>query len=121
MLNTAADRLHGDECLIYGDSDHIGIEKRGDFQDCEAEFRIAMKPGQLRVLPETPDCRILGLIETAIAHFRTKLEHPVRIIKCQFGFRKVVYRGIRKNEPQLKLLFALANLWFVRGRIPKLA
>jgi IS5 family transposase len=31
--NTAADRLHGDERLIYGDAGHIGIEKRDDFQD----------------------------------------------------------------------------------------
>jgi hypothetical protein len=28
------------------------------------------------------------------------------------------YRGIRKNDLKLKLLFALANLWMVRERIP---
>ena len=125
-LNTAAERLHGDERLIYGDAGHIGnrcgeavgYEKRNDFQDCEAEFRIAMKPGQRRVLPETPEGRLLDLIETAKAHFRAKVEHPFRIIKCQFGFRKVFYRGIRKNDLKLKLLFALANLWMVRERIP---
>ena len=117
-LNTAADRLHGDERLIYGDAGHIGIEKRGDFQDCEAEFRIAMKPGQRRVLSESSEGRLLDLIETAKAHFRAKVEHPFRIIKCQFGFRKVFYRGIRKNDLKLKLLFALANLWMVRERIP---
>jgi len=80
-LNTAADRLHGDERLIYGDAAHIGIEKRNDFQACEAEFRIAMKPGQRRVLPETPEGRLLDLFETAKAHFRAKVEHPFRIIK----------------------------------------
>jgi transposase, IS5 family len=125
-LNTAAERLHGDESLIYGVASgfceavagHIGIEKRNDFQDCEAELRIAMKPGQRRVLPETPEGRLLDLIETAKAHFRAKVEHPFRIIKCQFGFRKVFYRGIRKNDLKLKLLFALANLWMVRERIP---
>ena len=52
-LNIAAGRLHGDERLIYGDAGHngnrcaeaVGYEKRDDFQNCEAEFRIAMKPG----------------------------------------------------------------------------
>jgi IS5 family transposase len=117
-LNTAAGRLHGNERLIYGDAGHIGIEKRDDFQDCQAEFRIAMKPGQRRVLPETPEGRLLDLIETAKAHFRAKVEHPFRVIKCQFGFRKVFYRGIRKNDLKLKLLCALANLWMVRERIP---
>ncbi len=94
-LNTAAERLHGDERLINGDAGHIGNrcaeavgnEKRNDFQNCEAEFRIAMKPGQRRVLPGTPEGRLLDLIETAKAHFRAKVEHPFRIIKCQFGFR----------------------------------
>jgi IS5 family transposase len=120
-LNTAAVRLHGDERLIYGDAGHIGIEKRDDFRDCQVGFRIAMKPGQRMVLPDTPDGRLLDLIEMAKAHFRDKVEHPFRIIKCQFGFRKVFYRGIRKSDLKLKLLFALANLWMVRERIPDAA
>ena len=117
-LNTAPARLHGDERLIYGGIGHIGIDKGDDFQDYQADFRITMKPGQRRVLPDTPDGRLLGVIETAKAHFRSKVEHPFRIIKCQFGFRKVFYRGIRKNDLKLKLLFAMANLWMVRERIP---
>jgi len=117
-LNTAADRVHGEERVIYGDAGHIGIKKREAFKDCEAEMRIAMKPGQRRVLPDTPERKLLDLIETAKAHFRAKVEHPFRIIKCQFGFRKVFYRGIRKNDLKLKMLFALANLWIVRERCP---
>jgi IS5 family transposase len=65
-----------------------------------------------------PASRSISRIETAKAHFRAKVEHPLRIIKCQFGFRKVFYRGIRKNDLKLKLLLALANLWMVRVRIP---
>ena len=64
-LNTAADRVHGEERVIYGDSGHIGIEKREAFKDCEAEMRIAMKPGQRRVLPDTPEGRLLDLMEAA--------------------------------------------------------
>ena len=120
-LNTAADRLHGEERLIYGDAGHIGIEKRKVFLDCDAEFRVAMKPGQRRVLPETAEGRLLDLVETAKAHFRAKVEHPFRIVKCQFGFKKAYYRGIDKNDLKLKLLFTLVNLWMVRRRIPDLA
>ena len=120
-LNTAADRVHGEERVIYGDAGHIGIEKRDAIKDCEAEMCIAVKPGQRRVLPDTPEGRLLNLIETAKAHFRAKVEHPFRIIKCQFGFRKVYYRGIIKNDLKLKMLFALANLWFVRKRCPCIA
>ena len=120
-LNTAADRVHGEERVIYGDSGHIGIEKREEFKDCDAEMRIAMKPGQRRVLADTPEGRLLDLMEAAKAHIRAKVEHPFRIIKCQFGFRKVFYRGIRKNNLKLTMLFALANLWMVRERCPSTA
>lgn len=117
-LNTAAGRVHGEEWVIYGDSGHIGIEKRDGFKDCGAQMRIAMKPGQRRVLADTPEGRLLDLVESAKAHLRAKVEHPLRIIKCQFGFRKVFYRGIKKNDLKLKMLFALANLWMVRERCP---
>ena len=120
-LNTAADRVHGEERVIYGDSGHIGIEKREAFKDCETEMRIAMKPEQRRVLPDTPEGRLLDLMEAAKAHVRAKVEHPFRIIKCQFGFRKVFYRGIRKNNLKLTMLFALANLWMMRERCPSTA
>ncbi|NQV09820.1 MAG: IS5 family transposase [Cyanobacteria bacterium] len=113
-LNTAADCIHGEERVIYGDAGHIGIEKRDAFKDCAAEMRIAMKPGQSRVLPDNAAGRLLDLIEQAKAHFRAKVEHPFRIIKCQFGFGKVYYRGIPKNDLKLKMLFAMANLWIMR-------
>jgi IS5 family transposase len=43
-LNSAADRIHGKDRVIYGDAGHIGMEKRDAFKDCKAEMRIAMKP-----------------------------------------------------------------------------
>ena len=113
-LNTAAERVHGEERVIYGDSGHIGIEKRDAFKDCGAQMRIAMKPGQRRVLPDNPEGRLLDLVESAKAHVRAKVEHPFRIIKWQFGFRKLYYRGTKKNDLKLKMLFALANLWMTR-------
>ena len=78
----------------------IGIEKHGEVQGCQAEFRTAMKPGQRRIRPETPEGRLLNLIETAKVHLRAKVVHPFRIINYQFGFRKVFYRGIRLPSPE---------------------
>jgi IS5 family transposase len=45
------------------------------------------------------------------------VEHPFRVIKRQFGFAKVRYRGLKKNTLQLKTLFALSNLWMVRHKL----
>jgi len=60
----------------------------------------------------------MDLIEAAKAHFRAKVEHPFRVIKCQFGLRKLFCRGIRKNDLKLKLLCALVSLWMAQERIP---
>jgi IS5 family transposase len=41
-------------------------------------------------------------------------EHPFRVIKRQFGYTKVRYRGLAKNSAQVLTLFALSNLWMTR-------
>ena len=45
------------------------------------------------------------------------MEHPFRVIRRQFGFVKVRYRGMKKNTAQLKTLFALSNLWMARNKL----
>jgi hypothetical protein len=35
-----------------------------------------------------PEGRVDGLIESVKAHFRAKVEHPIRVIKQPFGFKK---------------------------------
>ncbi len=52
---------------MYADSGYQGIGKRPEMADKEIEFRVAMRPGKRRVLPETPDGRRLDLIEAALA------------------------------------------------------
>ena len=42
---------------------------------------------------------------------RSKVEHGFRVIKCVFGWRKVRYRGLKKNETCFVTLFAFANLY----------
>ncbi|EMQ2879043.1 IS5/IS1182 family transposase, partial [Vibrio navarrensis] len=42
-----------------------------------------------------------------------KVEHPFRVIKCQFGFIKARYKGLMKNDSQLAMLFTLANVFKV--------
>jgi len=56
-------------------------------------------------------------LEKIKAGVHAKVEHPFRVIKCQFGYRKTRYRGLAKNTSQLLVLFGLSNLWMVRKRI----
>ena len=48
---------------------------------------------------------------------RAKVEHIFRVLKCQFGYRKVRYRGITKDGAQVFSLLALANLYLARRRL----
>ena len=41
------------------------------------------------------------------------------MIKQQFGYAKVRYRGLKKNTARLTMLFALSNLWMVRRTLLK--
>ena len=45
---------------------------------------------------------------------RARVAHVFRIIKCQFGYRKVRYKGLAKNRAQVMSLVALANLYLLR-------
>lgn len=56
-------------------------------------------------------------MERTKARIRAKVEHPFRVLKCQFGFTKVRYKGLAKNTANLATLFALVNLWLARKRI----
>ncbi len=56
-------------------------------------------------------------IEYCKAQTRAKVEHPFRVIKRQFGYVKVRFRGLMKNTAQLTTLFALSNLWVVRKQL----
>lgn len=42
-----------------------------------------------------------------------KVEHIFRVIKCQFGYRKTRYRGLKKNGNRLYAMFACANLYLL--------
>ena len=77
-----------------------------------------MRPGKRRALDKsTPWGRLLDKLEQLKASIRAKVEHPFRVIKCQFGFVKVEYRGLAKNTANLMTLFALSNLWMARRRL----
>ena len=75
-----------------------------------------MRPGKRKELDKenTPIDALLDQVEKIKARIRAKVEHPFGVIKRQFGYTKVRYRGLKKNTLQLKTLFALSNLWMVR-------
>ena len=78
-----------------------------------------MRPGKRRALDKEnkPIDALIEQVEKIKASIRAKVEHPFRVIKRQFGYTKVRYRGLMKNTLQLTTLFALSNLWMVRHQL----
>jgi len=116
-LTPAAELLHGEEKVVYADAGYQGIAKRPEMVGRTTDFRVAMRPGKRRVLPDTPEGRLADLVETAKAHIRSKGEHPFRVIKQQFGFQKTRLRGLAKNRCKINVLAALSNLFQARYQL----
>ena len=109
--------LHGDETDAFGDAGYQGAHKRADAQP-GVDWHVAMRPGKRRALDKSqPIGAMTDEVERIKASIRAKVEHPFRVIKRQFAFVKVRYRGLMKNTAQLTTLFALSNLWMVRGKL----
>ena len=113
-LNQLHNLLHGEEEFISGDAGYQGAEKREELKEKDVEWLIAARPGKVRALKKHPRKNKTAInIEYLKASIRAKVEHPFRIIKCQFGFLKARYKGLMKNDSQLAMLFTLANLFKV--------
>jgi IS5 family transposase len=109
--------LHGDETDAFGDAGYQGAHKRPDAR-VDVNWHIAMRPGKRAALDKTQAVdALIDKVEKIKASIRAKVEHPFRVIKRQFGFVKVRYRGLAKNAAQLKTLFALSNLWMARKKL----
>jgi len=52
-----------------------------------------------------------------ISQVRAKVEHCFRVLKCQFGYNKVRYKGQNKNRVQMLSLFTLVNFYTQREKL----
>lgn len=110
--------VHGKEADVFGDAGYQGIDKREEVQKLKVRWHVALRPGKRRALDKnTALGKLVDELERVKARIRARAEHPFRVIKRQFGHLKVRYRGLMKNTQQLHTLFALSNLWMMRGRL----
>ena len=109
--------LHGQETDVFADAGYQGVDKRPDARP-GVRWHVAMRPGLRRALDkDKPVDGLIDQFERTKARIRAKVEHPFRVLKQQFGYVKVRYRGLKKNTAQIVTLFALSNLWMVRYKL----
>jgi len=106
--------LHGDEDVVLGDRAYTRNDRNLEAERGEGEpvWAFPFKRKKDRELTEDQ-----AVLNRMLAPLRAAVEHPFRIVKRQFGHTKARYRGLSKNGQQICLLFALANLYHVRGEL----
>ncbi len=106
--------IREDDEVVYGDSGYSGAEKREEIRNdshlSKIEFRTNKRPTSIKVSNCYKGINWEKQIENRKSSTRCKVEHPFLIVKKQFGYAKVTYRGIAKNMNRFHILFASANL-----------
>lgn len=93
-VTQAAALLHGGEQDAWGDAGYQGVDKRQEMQGSQVKWHVAMRPGKRRALdPRRKLHELLDKAERLKASVQAKVRHPFRVIKQQFGYAKVRYRG----------------------------
>jgi len=101
--------LHGKERCVWGDSAYQGqgevirrhAPKARDLTNRRCRYRVEVDEVQKRK-------------NRRKSSVRAKVEHAFLILKRVFGFNKVRYRGIAKNQERLHVACALVNLFMLR-------
>lgn len=113
-VTQASKLIRDDDEVVYGDAGYRGVEKREEIRTdparAEIDYRINERAGKVNRLPEGLAREVEKEREGRKSSIRSKVEHPFRIVKVLFGYRKAVYRGIAKNLNRLHVLFGSANL-----------
>jgi IS5 family transposase len=107
--------LQGDERKVWGDAAYQGRARR-----CEPRPHAHgndLPPGRYE--------RIVNRLQLrknrTKAQVRSKVEHMFRVMKRQFAFDRVRYRGLAKNANSTFACFAVVNLYLSRKRLFPLA
>jgi IS5 family transposase len=107
--------LHGKEEVVHADAGYAGAQQRVVRK--RLRWQIALRRSRIKAMPEGRKRRAIEKAEHRKASIRAKVEHPFRVVKRQFGYLKVRFKGLAKNTAQILTLFALANLWLVRKKL----
>jgi IS5 family transposase len=106
-----------DDHVCWADAGYLGIDKRaevaGDEHLAGIEWRVNRRRSTLKKQYEGGELIRQKEEERKKSSVRSKVEHLFHVVKDIFHFRKVRYRGIKKNLDRLHMLFASANIYML--------
>ena len=104
--------LRGSESEVYGDQAYWKEADRCSFKERGVRYKVNRRPSAKN--PLTDQWKKFNRSRSRV---RARGEHAYRVVKQQWGFTKVRYRGLAKNRARAYTLFALANLYMVRRKL----
>jgi IS5 family transposase len=88
--------IREDDTAVYGDKGYASDERKRAAEGARVLWAVKEKAKPGRELTKRQRAR-----NRRFGRVRAKVEHVFRVVKCQFAYRKVRYRGIEKNGAQL--------------------
>ena len=104
--------IREDDRAVFGDKGYVNEKKKRLARAAGVYWAVKDKAKRGRKLSAAQKKR-----NRRHGCVRAKVEHIFRVLKCQFGYRRVRYRGIAKNGAQVFSLLALANLYLARRQL----
>jgi IS5 family transposase len=106
------DLLHGNETRVWGDQAYRGQRAVIRRHAPRAQDSVNRRYRHRGIVDEVARAK-----NRTKSKLRARVEHPIGVIKCVFGFVKLRYRGLKKKAHRLIAICALANLYLVRRQL----
>ena len=98
-----------DDCAVFGDKGYVNNQLKRLARKAGLFWGVSLKASKAHPLTEANK-----RFNHKMSSIRARVEHVFRVIKRQFGYTKVRYKGIAKNAAQVFSLIGLTNLYLAR-------
>ena len=98
-----------DDRAVFGDKGYVNNQLKRLARKAGLFWGVSLKASKAHPLTEANK-----RFNHKMSSIRARVEHVFRVIKRQFGYTKVRYKGIAKNAAQVFSLIGLTNLYLAR-------
>jgi IS5 family transposase len=101
--------LREDDRAVFGDKGYVNNQIKRSARNAGVFWGVSLKASAQHRLTQANK-----RFNHRMSSIRARVEHLFRVIKRQFGYTKVRYKGIAKNAAQVFSLIGLTNLYLAR-------
>ncbi|CAI07435.1 Transposase, IS5 family [Aromatoleum aromaticum EbN1] len=101
--------LREDDRAVFGDKGYVNNDLKRTARKAGVFWGVSLKASKPHPLSAANK-----RFNHKMSSIRARVEHVFRVIKRQFGYTKVRYKGIAKNAAQVFSLIGLTNLYLAR-------